>query len=724
MNQDTTYQVKNIDLDLYKYYEHTFLFRYIDYRVTHEYVDKRRMNIHIQLLNSNVQYSADSLNLLLCYREQQDSQIISIPKFHGNHYKMEYQTDYDIEPDEDSVFHLLELHPPKLWKTNFQIRKIVRKRFNAMFNTDIVILPKSMFAIGIADWGAIYMYHEDVREESRIDIAGGYPIEDSVEWQNIREPVFHLLRVLCEDLENTPPKLGYFIVASTDGYLERTYWSANRTVPRKIGELECVGMTLPPLDLKDTEYPVFHHRHTIFTQSGHVGLPYTINIPDRHYFFHNLNHSFRSFHMGLPWEMKEAKIVYAGQDRDNKYNFISPKARKMGVAPREYFKSMVSPENRDIIECDGSWIDRQNMIYFKYILDIDGTAATWDATAWKLNSGSVIFKPQSGWKQWFYDSYLPNVHYIEIKDDFSDIREKFEWCQSHPIECMEMIDRCKALFQQVYSYKNIIEHTKKVIIPAIYQEVPKAAPIDAPLTPTTLAKKMAATSASTSASPQTSPQSLLSKKLEERKRNSIYNYIDQVFYINLDRRKDRRNHIESTFQKYGIDKYERFSAIPHDFGIVGCTKSHQAVYKLAKERGYKNVLIFEDDFEFLVTPDEFHQTVQQMFSGDAGFDGDVCMFSYNLTHKDDTDCSYKIRILEASTASCYMVMQHYYDRLIDLYEVAIPLLESTREHWKYANDQCWKVLQIEDRWYGSAKRMGKQLDGYSDNSKEFVKNIC
>jgi glycosyl transferase family 25 len=205
---------------------------------------------------------------------------------------------------------------------------------------------------------------------------------------------------------------------------------------------------------------------------------------------------------------------------------------------------------------------------------------------------------------------------------------------------------------------------------------------------------------------------------------SIYDYIDHVFYINLDHRTDRKEHIESQFKKYGIDKYERFSAFPcPDFGILGCTRSHQAVYKLAKERKYKNVLIFEDDFEFLVTPEEFKETVIQMFSQKDADLMDVCMFAYNIQQSESCASNpHRIHITEASTASCYVVSAQYYDKLIDLYEVAIPLLEVTREHWKYANDQCWKVLQAEDAWYGSAKRMGKQMDGYSDNSKEFMRN--
>jgi hypothetical protein len=88
-------------------------------------------------------------------------------------------------------------------------------------------------------------------------------------------------------------------------------------------------------------------------------------------------------------------------------------------------------------------------------LDIDGHASTWDATAWKLNSGSVILKTDSCWSQWFFDNYKPWVHYVPVKDDFSDIQAQFAWCESNQDKCLEMINNCKELFQQTYRYDRV-----------------------------------------------------------------------------------------------------------------------------------------------------------------------------------------------------------------------------------------------------------------------------
>jgi len=204
-------------------------------------------------------------------------------------------------------------------------------------------------------------------------------------------------------------------------------------------------------------------------------------------------------------------------------------------------------------------------------------------------------------------------------------------------------------------------------------------------------------------------------------------YIDRIVYINLEYRKDRKEDIESELQKYDLlDKSERFIGfhVP-DQGILGCSKSHLEVLKIAKERGYKNILILEDDFEFVVSKEEFERNLSDFF--ESGLEYDVCMISFNnLENSDDIvlECPVVRRVLNSQTASGYIVNSAYLDRLISLYEWSCPLLEETKEHWNYANDQCWKSLQPTDKWYHFIERMGKQRSGFSDNSMRFMEYTC
>lgn len=197
--------------------------------------------------------------------------------------------------------------------------------------------------------------------------------------------------------------------------------------------------------------------------------------------------------------------------------------------------------------------------------------------------------------------------------------------------------------------------------------------------------------------------------------------IDKIFYINLKTRPDRMAEMESELQKFGLEA-ERLEAIPTpDFGIYGCGLSHLAVLKLAKERNYRNVLILEDDFEFLVTKDEFEDHLQQFFASSMEYD--VCMLAYDVRERDPCDsvaATNVERLLFAQTAAGYLVNGSYYDTLIDLYETALPQLIATRRHWEYANDVVWRSLQQTDKWYYFTTRIGKQRASYSDNSGKFA----
>jgi GR25 family glycosyltransferase involved in LPS biosynthesis len=194
--------------------------------------------------------------------------------------------------------------------------------------------------------------------------------------------------------------------------------------------------------------------------------------------------------------------------------------------------------------------------------------------------------------------------------------------------------------------------------------------------------------------------------------------IDKIFYINLDKRTDRRNEIEQELNKMELP-YERFSAIHKESGIVGCGYSHLAVLKLARDKGYKNILIFEDDFAFLVSKTDLENNLKLLFTNFNNFD--VCFLSYNCNHfQDIPGNSFIKRVLDSQTASGYIVNQKCYSKLIDLYEQTLPLLEQTDYHWLYANDMSWKILQQQDMCICFDKRLGKQRASFSDNSGCFT----
>jgi GR25 family glycosyltransferase involved in LPS biosynthesis len=200
--------------------------------------------------------------------------------------------------------------------------------------------------------------------------------------------------------------------------------------------------------------------------------------------------------------------------------------------------------------------------------------------------------------------------------------------------------------------------------------------------------------------------------------------INKIFYINLDKREDRKEEIETELRTYDlIDNAERIQAIETPGqGILGCTMSHLNSIKLAKERCYNNILILEDDFQFVISKEEFENQLQTFFENQIHYN--VCMISYNIQRSEPTQYPFLKKVIEAQTASGYIVHHSFYDKMIELYEWAIPLLRDTKQHWHYANDQCWKRLQPEANWYCLSSRCGRQRPGYSDNSEQFQDHDC
>lgn len=209
--------------------------------------------------------------------------------------------------------------------------------------------------------------------------------------------------------------------------------------------------------------------------------------------------------------------------------------------------------------------------------------------------------------------------------------------------------------------------------------------------------------------------------------------ISKIIFINLNKRSDRREHIENQLTNYNLP-FERFEAIEttgttqkyygtFNTGIIGCGISHLNVLKIAKDRGYENILIFEDDFEFLISKEEFEEQLELFFN--SNIDYNVCMLSYDIQEiEENFNSELLFKIIFSQLASGYIVNKNYYDTLINLYEWALPLLESTGETWIYSNDIVWKELQAKDKWFGFKKRFGKQMAGFSDTSNCFQSRDC
>lgn len=59
---------------------------------------------------------------------------------------------------------------------------------------------------------------------------------------------------------------------------------------------------------------------------------------------------------------------------------------------------------------------------------------------WVMSSNSLAVMPRPTCETWFMEGTLiPDYHYVEVKDDFSDLEEKLHYYITHPEKAEEII---------------------------------------------------------------------------------------------------------------------------------------------------------------------------------------------------------------------------------------------------------------------------------------------
>lgn len=106
---------------------------------------------------------------------------------------------------------------------------------------------------------------------------------------------------------------------------------------------------------------------------------------------------------------------------------------------KKYFKSSQSPSQ---------------MLENKYIISVEGNDKD-SGLNWKLNSNSLVLMPKPLSISWLMESKLiPNYHYILLRNDFADLKDKFNWCQNNQ-------EKCKSIIQNANDYMSQFKDQEK-----------------------------------------------------------------------------------------------------------------------------------------------------------------------------------------------------------------------------------------------------------------------
>jgi len=96
------------------------------------------------------------------------------------------------------------------------------------------------------------------------------------------------------------------------------------------------------------------------------------------------------------------------------------------------------------------FMDMEKQASYKYIIHVDGNVLAYRLLKSML-LGSVILRVRSPFVHWLDEYMQPGKHYIEVKEDLSDLEEMVHWCITHDAKCKKIAERSRKFAEAALS---------------------------------------------------------------------------------------------------------------------------------------------------------------------------------------------------------------------------------------------------------------------------------
>lgn len=104
----------------------------------------------------------------------------------------------------------------------------------------------------------------------------------------------------------------------------------------------------------------------------------------------------------------------------------------------------------------------KEMLTYKFLVSVEGNDVA-SGLKWMLSSNSVVIMPKPTCISIICENLLePYVHYIPVKDDFSDLEDVYKWCLNNENKCFEIINNAKK-YMSIFTDDFMLELSAKVI---------------------------------------------------------------------------------------------------------------------------------------------------------------------------------------------------------------------------------------------------------------------
>lgn len=168
----------------------------------------------------------------------------------------------------------------------------------------------------------------------------------------------------------------------------------------------------------------------------------------------------------FPWDEKEDLAFWRGSTTSGNYSKPAwrdyPRSRLVFIS-RDYPKVLdakfsnliLGAQYNEALQAEegifGEFLLPDELIKYKYLIDVDGNASTYSRYYWILRSNCVPIKQVSCFTQWNYAALEPYKHYVPVKEDLSDLKDQTLWAKTHPEEARSIAEESRRMVQEELS---------------------------------------------------------------------------------------------------------------------------------------------------------------------------------------------------------------------------------------------------------------------------------
>ena len=186
----------------------------------------------------------------------------------------------------------------------------------------------------------------------------------------------------------------------------------------------------------------------------------------------------------INWEEKKNIVIFRGASTGNpgnrnlrinacllKYPWLDAGITKWNARPRiniEYSPYLETIDKKELaLE---NFVTPREQSGYKYLLNIPGHVCAYRLSL-ELQMGSVIFLVDCEYKLWFQKFLIPtniseNIigHYIPIKQDFSNLKQVWTWCEKNPIHCKKIVENAGKFHEKYLTSSGMLTHLRDIIM--------------------------------------------------------------------------------------------------------------------------------------------------------------------------------------------------------------------------------------------------------------------